>query len=71
MFTRARWFLIGSLTTLGATAYVATKVRGMRQRMTPKTVAKATALTAADAMAFTGRRIRPADKARNRALSRG
>ena len=57
MFTRARWFLYGAVTTVGATAYVVAKVRKMRERMTPETVARATALSVADVMAFTGRRL--------------
>ena len=59
MFTRVRWFAYGAITTVGATAYVVTKVRKMRRELTPGTVARATALGVADVMEFTGKRLTP------------
>jgi len=57
MFTRARWFLFGVVATMGASAFLFTRVRRMRERMTPETVARATTIAIADGMAFAGRRL--------------
>ncbi|RPI23161.1 MAG: hypothetical protein EHM57_04360 [Actinobacteria bacterium] len=55
MFTRARWFLFGVAATVGATTYLFTRARRMRERMTPVAAARAAAVTLADGMAFAGR----------------
>ena len=57
MFTRLRWFVYGFLASLGATAYVLTRLRRMRERLTPQSVARVSALGLADAMAVAGRRL--------------
>jgi len=51
--------MYGAVTSVGATAYVITKIKRMRQQMTPATVARATALSAADVMEFAGKRLAP------------
>ncbi len=63
MLTRMRWFFYGAISTIGATAYVVVKVRKMRERLTPETVARASALGVANLMEFTGRRL-AGDRAR-------
>ena len=57
MFTRVRWFLYGALVAIGASAYFATKVKRMRERLTAANMAKAGALTAADGMEAIGRML--------------
>lgn len=57
MFTRLRWFIYGFVASLGATAYVVTRVRRMRERLTAQSVARVSALSLADAMALAGRRL--------------
>jgi hypothetical protein len=57
VFTRARWFLFGVVATMGATAYVVTRVRRMRERLTPEAVVRAAAAALADVMGAAGRRL--------------
>lgn len=57
MFTRIRWFVYGVVAGLGATAYVVTRLRRMRERLTAQSVAKVSALSLADVMALAGRRL--------------
>jgi hypothetical protein len=57
VFTRLRWFIYGFVASLGATAYVVTRVRRMRERLTAQSVARVSALSLADAMALAGRRL--------------
>ena len=57
MFTRLRWFIYGFVASLGATAYVVTRLRRMRERLTAQSVARVSALSLADAMALAGRRL--------------
>ena len=57
MFTRLRWFLYGVVATTGVTAYLLSRVRRMRERMTPGAVARAGALAFADGLEVVGRRL--------------
>ena len=57
MFTRLRWFSYGAIVSLGATAYVVTRLRRMRERLTAESVARVSALGVADLMALAGRRL--------------
>ncbi len=57
MFTRLRWFAIGAASTIGAGVYLAGRVKVMRERITPETMAKAGAVTAAGMMEAAGRRL--------------
>lgn len=57
MFTRLRWFIYGFVASLGATAYVVTRLRRLRERLTAQSVARVSALSLADAMALAGRRL--------------
>jgi len=57
VFTRLRWFIYGFVASLGATAYVVTRLRRMRERLTAQSVARVSALSLADAMALAGRRL--------------
>ena len=57
MFMRVRWFLFGVVATMGATAYLFARVRRMRERMSPQSVAKVAAVASADVMEFVGRRL--------------
>jgi len=57
VFTRLRWFIYGFVASLGATAYVVTRLRRMRERLTARSVARVSALSLADAMALAGRRL--------------
>jgi hypothetical protein len=75
MLTRLRWFVYGALASLGASAYVAVRVKRMRERLTMENMTRAGALTVADAMEASGQvLLRTADRsnsARNRDLSPG
>lgn len=62
MFTRLRWFVYGFVASLGATAYVVTRLRRMRERLTAQSVARVSALSLADAMALAGRRLAQNDE---------
>lgn len=57
MFTRARWFVFGSVATLGATVFVVGRARAMKERLTPEGVARASASLAADAFEAIGVRL--------------
>jgi hypothetical protein len=57
VFTRLRWFIYGFVASLGATAYVVTRLRRLRERLTAQSVARVSALSLADAMALAGRRL--------------
>jgi hypothetical protein len=57
MFTRARWFAIGAASTIGAGVFLAGRVKTMRERITPETMARAGAITMASVMEATGRRL--------------
>ena len=57
MLTRLRWFAIGAASTIGAGVYLAGRVKVMRERITPETMAKAGAVTAAGMMEAAGRRL--------------
>jgi len=57
MFTRARWFVYGSVATLGATVMVITRARAMKERLDAEGVARVGATFAADTIEFAGRRL--------------
>lgn len=57
MFKRARWFALGSATTLGATVFVVGRARTLREQLTPEGVARASASLAADAIEAVGARL--------------
>lgn len=57
MFTRARWFVLGSVATLGVTALVVSRARTLRERLTPEGVARASASLAADMIGALGGRL--------------
>ncbi|MEA2022904.1 MAG: hypothetical protein U9N79_01290 [Actinomycetota bacterium] len=60
MFTRLKWFAAGSVATIGAGAYLGAKVKQARERITPETMARAGASTAAGMMGAVGRRMQRA-----------
>lgn len=49
--------MYGAVASLGATAYVLTRLRRMRERLTAEAVARVSALSLADLMALAGRRL--------------
>lgn len=57
MFTRARWFALGSAATLAGTIFVANRARVMKEHLTPEGVARASASIAADAIEAVGVRL--------------
>jgi hypothetical protein len=57
MFIRLRWFSLGVMTTMGATAFLFTRVRRLRERVTAQSVARAAALTMAGGIESVGRRL--------------
>ena len=58
MLTRIKWFLLGSAATIGAGAYLGTKVKRARERLTTENMARAGVVTVAGMMNATGRRMR-------------
>ena len=60
MFTRLKWFLFGSAATIGAAAYLGTKVKRARERLTTENMARAGVATVAGMMNATGRRMQRA-----------
>jgi hypothetical protein len=57
MFTRIKWFLLGSATTIGVGAYLGIKVKRARERLTAENMARAGVVTVAGMMNATGRRM--------------
>lgn len=57
MFTRARWFALGSAATLGATIFVVNRARTMKEQLTSEGVARASASLAADSIEAVGIRL--------------
>ena len=57
MFTRIKWFLLGSATTIGVGAYLGTKVKRARERLTAENMARAGVVSVAGMMNATGRRM--------------
>lgn len=60
MFTRLKWFLFGSAATIGVGAYLGSKVKRARERLTTEAIARAGATTVAGMMSATGRRMQRA-----------
>jgi hypothetical protein len=60
MFTRLKWFLLGSAATIGFGAYLGTKVKRARERLTTENLARAGVVTVAGMMNVTGRRMQRA-----------
>ncbi len=57
MFVRLRWFGLGVLATVGAGCYVVVKVRALRRRLGPGTVARVGVGVLADVVELAGRRL--------------
>jgi hypothetical protein len=57
MFTRARWFALGSAVTLAGTIFVVNRARVMKEQLTPEGVARASASIAADTLEAVGVRL--------------
>ena len=57
MFTRIRWFALGSAATLGVTVFVVNRARTMKEKLTPEGVARASASLAADTIEAVGVRL--------------
>lgn len=64
MLRRVRWFAYGFTAGVGGSAYVLLRLRRMRARLTPRNVARAMALSAADLLEVAGRTIAPQQNAR-------
>jgi hypothetical protein len=60
MLTRIKWFFLGSVATIGAGAYLGTKVKRARERLTTQNMARAGVVTVAGMMNATGRRMKRA-----------
>lgn len=60
MFTRLKWFFLGSAATIGVGAYLGTKVKRARERLTTENLARAGVVTVAGMMNATGRRMQRA-----------
>ena len=60
MFTRVKWFLVGSAATIGVGAYLGAKVKRARERLTTEAIARAGVTTVAGMMNATGRRMQRA-----------
>lgn len=60
MFTRLKWFLFGSAATIGAGAYLGTRIKRARERLTAENMARAGVVTVAGMMNATGRRLQRA-----------
>ena len=60
MFTRLKWFLLGSATTIGVGAFLGAKVKRARERLTAENMARAGVVTVAGMMNATGRRMQRA-----------
>lgn len=63
MFTRLKWFALGSAATIGAGVYLGGKVKVARERITPETMARAGIVSVAGLMSATGRRMQRAGQA--------
>ncbi|MDP8958296.1 MAG: hypothetical protein M3N51_03640 [Actinomycetota bacterium] len=57
MLRRIRWFAYGMAAGVGGFAYVLLRLRRMRAALTPSNLARATALSLADALEAAGRRM--------------
>jgi hypothetical protein len=56
---RIRWFTFGAVTALGFGVYLVGRVRRTRERLTPRTMVRASAAGLADALDAAARRIAP------------
>ncbi len=63
MFVRLRWFVFGVVGTLGALAWLATKVKVAKQRLTPSSLGRAAAVTGAGLLELVGRRLAEGSRA--------
>jgi hypothetical protein len=59
MLRRLRWFSLGIAAGVGGSAWVATKVRRARERLTPANVGKAAARGVADMLEAASRALGP------------
>jgi hypothetical protein len=60
MFTRLKWFVLGSVATIGVGAYLGAKVKRARERLTTEAILRAGVATVAGMMNATGRRLQRA-----------
>lgn len=67
MVRRIRWFAYGFSAGVWGSAYVLLRLRRMRAGLTPRNVARATALSAADLLEHLGRSIAPEEAPREAA----
>ncbi len=63
MFTRLKWFAIGSAATVGAGVYLGGKVKKARERISAETITRAGVTTVASMLEATGRRMQRDDRA--------
>ncbi len=57
MFTRLKWFALGSAATVGAGVYLGGKVKKARERISMETITRAGVTTVAGMLEVTGRRM--------------
>jgi len=57
MFTRLKWFALGSAATVGAGVYLGGKVKKARERISMETITRAGATTVAGMLEVTGQRM--------------
>lgn len=60
MLIRLKWFLLGSIATIGTGAYLGAKVKRARERLTAENMVRAGAALVAGMMNATGRRMQRA-----------
>ncbi len=61
MLVRIRWFFLGALSMVGAGAYLATRLRRMRERLTGRNMARASVRSLADVLEAAGEAVAPTD----------
>ncbi len=59
MLIRLRWFMIGVVATVATGAYIVNRVRQMREKLAPKSVARAGVHGVADLLDAAAKRIEP------------
>ena len=59
MFLRFRWFSLGVLSAIGGGAYLLSKLRRLRARLSPDSLRRAAAHAIADGLDSAGRKIAP------------
>jgi hypothetical protein len=59
MLLRIRWFIMGAVASVGALGYIINELRKARERLTPRSVANASARGVGRALEAAGAAIRP------------